>query len=129
MVTRAVVLAIAVLAAVVAACAAEREADAPQPTVAREDRGDRPSRLVAEAPAVAEDQAGEEQAGEQQQVEEASVDRAEVEEAVSEAEPEPEPAYVAGTIQSGWRAGVQVDRNTLGDPDAEIVITEWSDYQ
>ena len=53
------------------------------------------------------------------------------EEAVSEvgAGEEPEPAYVAGTIQSGWRAGVRADRNMLGDPDAEIVITEWSDYQ
>ena len=114
MIIRAVVLAIAVLAAAVAACVAEREADAPEPTVAREDRGERPSRLVAEAPAVA-----------QQAEEEESAEGAEA--AVSEAEPEP--AYVAGTIQSGWRAGVRVDRNVLGDPDAEIVITEWSDYQ
>lgn len=116
MIIRAVVLAIAVLAAAVAACVAEREADAPEPTVAREDRGERPSRLVAEAPAV-----------EQQAEEEESAEGAE--EAVSEAEMEPEPAYVAGTIQSGWRAGVRADRNVLGDPDAEIVITEWSDYQ
>lgn len=120
MIIRAVVLAIAVLAAAVAACVAEREADAPEPTVAREDRGERPSRLAAEAPAA------EEQAVEQQQAEgEESAEGAE--EAVSEVEPEP--AYVAGTIQSGWRAGVRADRNVLGDPDAEIVITEWSDYQ
>lgn len=123
MVTRAVVLVIAVLAAAVAACVAEREADAPQPTAVREDRGERPSRVAAEASAVREE------AVEQQQAEEALVDGAE--EAVSEAEAgeEPEQAYVAGTIQSGWRAGVRADRNMLGDPDAEIVITEWSDYQ
>ena len=123
MVTRAAVLVIAVLAAAVAACVAEREADAPQPTAVREDRGERPSRLGVDAPAVAEEAVGE------QQAEAASVDGAE--EAVSEAGAgeEPEPAYVAGTIQSGWRAGVRADRNMLGDPDAEIVITEWSDYQ
>ena len=126
--TRAVVLVIAVLAAAVAACVAEREADAPQPTVVREDRGERPPRVAAEAPAAGEQVVAEQAVG-QQQAEEASVDGAE--EAVSEAEAgeEPEPAYVAGTIQSGWRAGVRADRNMLGDPDAEIVITEWSDYQ
>ena len=118
-----VVLVIAVLAAAVAACVAEREADAPQPTAAREDRGERASRLVAVAPAVAEEAVVE------QQAEAEAVDGAE--EAVSEAEAgeEPEQAYVAGAIQSGWRAGVRADRNMLGDPDAEIVITEWSDYQ
>ena len=123
MVIRAVFLVIAVLAAAVAACVAEREADAPQPTVAREDRGERPSRLAADAPAVAE------QAAEQQEAEEVSVDGAEGVVSETGAGEEPEPAYVAGTIQSGWRAGVRADRNVLGDPDAEIVITEWSDYQ
>lgn len=123
MAIRAVVLVIAVLAAAVAACVAEREADAPQPTVVREDRGERPSRLSAEAPAVSEGAVVEQQAAAE------AVDGAE--EAVSEVEAgeEPEQAYVAGTIQSGWRAGVRADRNMLGDPDAEIVITEWSDYQ
>ena len=37
-------------------------------------------------------------------------------------------AHAAGTIRSGRRAGVRADRNVLGDPDAKVVITEWSDY-
>lgn len=103
-----------------AACGAEQRADDPQPTVSREARADRPSRLAAEEPsggqaaAVGRDAEAEGRA-------EAQSDQAQSDQGGT--------AYVSGTIRSGWRAGVRAERNVLGDPDAEIVITEWSDYQ
>ena len=117
---RALIFALALLTAFAAACGAGQRADDPQPTVSREARADRPSRLPAETPPAEHEQA----AAVEQDAE------PEEEAAAVQAEPEEEePAYVAGAIQSGWRAGVRADRNVLGDPDAEIVITEWSDYQ
>jgi len=106
----ALTLAAAALLAV-AGCVSEQAADDPQPTVAREDRGERESTVAVPQPAPA-----------QAETPVAAV--------VDETEDETEAAVaVAGTIQSGWRAGVPADRNVLGNPDAEIVITEWSDYQ
>ena len=98
-----------------AACGAEQRADDPQPTVSREARADRPSRLAAEEPSGGQA---------------AAVGRDAEAEGRAEAQSDQgEAAYVSGTIRSGWRAGVRAERNVLGDPDAEIVITEWSDYQ
>lgn len=112
------IFAVALLAGMAAACGGGQRADDPQPTVSREVRADRPSRLAAEEPPV-ESQAT------------AAAQDAESEQAAAQAEQsdQGEAAYVAGTIRSGWRAGVRAERNVLGDPDAEIVITEWSDYQ
>ena len=31
-------------------------------------------------------------------------------------------------IESGHRAGLFANRNSIGDPDAAIVITEYSDF-
>jgi len=39
-----------------------------------------------------------------------------------------EEAMVGQIIESGHRAGLFADRNSLGDPDAPIVITEYSDF-
>ena len=39
-----------------------------------------------------------------------------------------EEAMVARVIESGHRAGLVADRNVVGDPDAPIVITEYSDF-
>ena len=114
---RALIFAVAVLAGVAAACGAGQRADDPQPTVSREARADRPSRLAAEAPSAERGQA-------------VAVGRdAEAEGSAEAQSDQGEAAYVSGTIRSGWRAGVRAERNVLGDPDAEIVITEWSDYQ
>ena len=125
---RALIFAIALLAGLAAACAAEQRADDPQPTVSREVRADRPSRLPAETPPAEQQEAAAiGQEVEQEAEPEPAADEAE-QTGAAQAE-QPEQAYVSGTIQSGWRAGVQADRNVLGDPDAEIVITEWSDYQ
>lgn len=118
---RALIFALALLTALAAACGTGQRADDPQPTVSREARADRPSRLPAETPPAEQEQAV--------AVEQDAEPEQEADEAQAELEEEEEPAYVSGTIQSGWRAGVRADRNVLGDPDAEIVITEWSDYQ
>lgn len=119
---RALIFALALLTALAAACGTGQRADDPQPTVSREARADRPSRLPAETPPAEQEQAVavEQDAEPEEEAVEAQAELVEEEE---------QPAYVAGTIQSGWRAGVRADRNVLGDPDAEIVITEWSDYQ
>lgn len=110
----ALTLAAAALLAVTG-CVSEQAADDPQPTVAREDRGERESTVAVPQPAPA-------QPDMQAETPVAAV--------VDETEDETEAAVaVAGTIQSGWRAGVPADRNVLGNPDAQIVITEWSDYQ
>ncbi|MXV80563.1 MAG: hypothetical protein F4X58_08420 [Chloroflexi bacterium] len=45
--------------------------------------------------------------------------------AETEAEPE---AMVGQIIESGHRAGLFANRNVVGDPDAPIVITEYSDF-
>ena len=134
--SRALIFAIALLAGLAAACASEQRADDPQPTVSREARADRLSTLPAETPPADQQEAATiEQEGEQEAEPEPAATEAEQADA-AQAEPageaqseQPDQAYVSGTIQSGWRAGVQADRNVLGDPDAEIVITEWSDYQ
>ena len=105
----------AVALAAVAGCVSEQAADDPQPTVAREDRGERESTVAAPQPDPAQAD------GQAEAPAAAAVDQTEEEAEASVA--------VAGTIQSGWRAGVPADRNVLGNPDAQIVITEWSDYQ
>ena len=128
---RALIFALALLAGLAAACAGEQRADDPQPTISREDRADRPSRLPAEAPpsqqereqAAALEQDAEPEAAEVQ------IEQAEAEQAAAQSDQAEPTVAAAGTIQSGWRAGVRADRNVLGDPNAEIVITEWSDYQ
>ena len=35
---------------------------------------------------------------------------------------------VAQIIESGHRAGLLANRNVIGDPNAPIVITEYSDF-
>lgn len=67
---------------------------------------------------AASEQAASGQAG--QRVEASSGSAAE-----SQSEPE---AMLANTIAEGHRAGLVADRHIVGDPQAQIVITEYSDF-
>ena len=49
------------------------------------------------------------------------------EQPTEDAEPE-QPAMVGRIIESGHRAGLPFTRNVVGDPDAPIVIIEYSDF-
>ena len=40
----------------------------------------------------------------------------------------PEPAIVGVVITEGHRAGLIADRNVVGDPDAPVLITDYSDF-
>ncbi len=126
---RALIFALALLAGLAAACAGEQRADNPQPTISREDRADRPSRLPAEAPPSEQAQEQEQAAALEQDAEPEEAVETQADQAAAQSDQTEPTVAAAGTIQSGWRAGVRADRNVLGDPDAEIVITEWSDYQ
>lgn len=80
--------------------------------------GDRETEQV-----VAQDEAGQ---GEQERVPEQVGDRDDV---AAEGEGgEEEEAMVGMIIESGHRAGLIAHRNVVGDPDAPIVITEYSDF-
>jgi len=107
----------------------EKVADAEQAT-----RDDSQDRERAEQPANAADQAGRLDSAEQtqatigeQQATEQAVDTQTDDDSLQQAEPE-QVAMIGQMIESGHRAGLFANRNSVGDPDAPIVITEYSDF-
>ena len=105
-----------------------------QSQTAKDETAAQPSTAEAGQDRQAAEDAGQTESAEQEQVAgaepQASEQHEEAEsgdEPTAEAEPEPEP-MVGQIIETGHRAGLFANRNSVGDPDAPIVITEYSDF-
>ena len=70
-----------------------------------------------------------EREGVEQQVEQQGADQQIAAQSADQGEDDSDGVMVAGVLEHTRRAGTLAFRNSVGDPDAAIVIVEYSDFQ
>ncbi len=70
-----------------------------------------------------------EREGGEQQIEQQGADRQITAQSAEQGEADSDGVMVAGVLEHTRRAGTLAFRNSVGDPDAAIVIVEYSDFQ